>query len=141
VSCTNKRRILDMSMRKNNRYTPCSLGLSATSQQYFSLRTNQQPATSQQYFSLRTNQHQPSATSQTNRPINVPSLLYLVRFTRHTKRKESNTSIKMIYKSTPFIFRERAELGLDLTKKTRGTVEIYHSRHCSNLPAPREGFP
>jgi hypothetical protein len=31
---------------------PCSFGLSATSQQYFSLRTNQ---------------HQPSATSQTNR--------------------------------------------------------------------------
>jgi hypothetical protein len=47
--------------------TPCSFGLSATSQQYFSLRTNQPPATSQQYFSLRTNQHQPSATSQTNR--------------------------------------------------------------------------
>jgi hypothetical protein len=45
--------------------SPCSLGLSATSQQYFSLRTNQPPATSQQYFSLRTNQHQPSATSQT----------------------------------------------------------------------------
>jgi hypothetical protein len=44
-----------------------SLDLSATSQQYFSLRTNQPPATSQQYFSLRTNQHQPSATSQTNR--------------------------------------------------------------------------
>jgi hypothetical protein len=47
--------------------SPCSFGLSATSQQYFSLRTNQPPATSQQYFSLRTNQHQPSATSQTNR--------------------------------------------------------------------------
>jgi hypothetical protein len=46
---------------------PCSLGLSATSQQYFSLRTNQPPANSQQYFFLRTNQHQPSATSQTNR--------------------------------------------------------------------------
>jgi hypothetical protein len=43
------------------RLTPCSFGLSATSQQYFSLRTNQPPATSQQYFSLRTNQHQPSA--------------------------------------------------------------------------------
>jgi hypothetical protein len=51
------------------RHPPCSLGLSATSQQYFSLRTNQPPATSQQYFSLRTNQHQPSATSQTNRVI------------------------------------------------------------------------
>jgi hypothetical protein len=45
----------------------CSLGLSATSQQYFSLTTNQPPATSQQYFSLRTNQHQPSASNQTNR--------------------------------------------------------------------------
>jgi hypothetical protein len=45
----------------------CSLGLSATSQQYFSLTTNQPLATSQQYFSLRTNQHQPLATSQTNR--------------------------------------------------------------------------
>jgi hypothetical protein len=49
------------------RHTPCSLGLSATSQQYFSLTTNQPPATSQQYSSLRTNQHQPSATSQPNR--------------------------------------------------------------------------
>jgi hypothetical protein len=48
-------------------YTACSLGLSATRQQYFSLRMNQPPATSQQYSSLRTNQHQPSATSQPNR--------------------------------------------------------------------------
>jgi hypothetical protein len=45
----------------------CSFGLSATSQQYFSLKTNQPPATSQQYFSLTANQHQPSATSETNR--------------------------------------------------------------------------
>jgi hypothetical protein len=51
------------------RYTPCSLGLSATSQQYFSITINQPPATSQQYSSLRTNQHQPSATSQPNRLI------------------------------------------------------------------------
>jgi hypothetical protein len=43
--------------------TACSLGLSAISQQYFSLRTNQPPTTSQHYFSLRTNQHQPSATN------------------------------------------------------------------------------
>jgi hypothetical protein len=49
------------------RSTPCSFGLSATNQRYFTLRTNQPSATSQQYFSLRTNQHQPSATSQTNR--------------------------------------------------------------------------
>jgi hypothetical protein len=48
------------------KHAPCSLGLSDTSQQYFSFRTNQPPAISQQYFSLRTNQHQPSATSQTN---------------------------------------------------------------------------
>jgi hypothetical protein len=45
--------------------SPCSLGLSATSQQYFSLTTNQPPTTSQQYTSLRTNQ--PPATSQPNR--------------------------------------------------------------------------
>jgi hypothetical protein len=38
----------------------CSFGLSATTQQYFSPRTNQSSATSQQYFSLRTNQHQPT---------------------------------------------------------------------------------
>jgi hypothetical protein len=50
------------SERKRARRTrACSLGLSATSQQYFFLRTNQPPTTSQQYFSLRTNQHQPSA--------------------------------------------------------------------------------
>jgi hypothetical protein len=42
---------------------PVHLALSGTSQQYFSLRTNQPPAISQQYFSLRTNQHQTSATS------------------------------------------------------------------------------
>jgi hypothetical protein len=48
-------------------FPPCSLGLLATSQQYFSLTTNQPPATSQQCSSLRTNQHQPSATSQPNR--------------------------------------------------------------------------
>jgi hypothetical protein len=40
---------------------PCSLGLSATFQRYFSLRTNQPPTISQQYFSLRTNQHLPPA--------------------------------------------------------------------------------
>jgi hypothetical protein len=52
-----------------DRQSPCSLGLSATSQQYFSLTTNQPPATSQQYSSLRTNQHQSSATSQPNRLV------------------------------------------------------------------------
>jgi hypothetical protein len=52
----------------------CSFGLSATSQQYFSLRTNQPLAISQQYFSLRTNQHQPSATRQTNRLMYMSEL-------------------------------------------------------------------
>jgi hypothetical protein len=33
------------------------------------LFSQNKPATSQQYFSLRTNQHQLSATSQTNRPV------------------------------------------------------------------------
>jgi hypothetical protein len=41
--------------------TPCSLGLSVTRQQHFSLTTNQPQATSQQYSYLRTNQHRPSA--------------------------------------------------------------------------------
>jgi hypothetical protein len=53
-------------LSKSLKFTPYSFGLSATSQQYFSLTTNQPPATSQQYSSLRTNQHQPSATSQPN---------------------------------------------------------------------------
>jgi hypothetical protein len=37
-------------------------------------QNKQPPATSQQYFSLRTNQLQPSATSQTNRLYGRPSL-------------------------------------------------------------------
>jgi hypothetical protein len=49
------------SLRKHS--SLCSLDLSATSQQYFSLRINQPPATSPQYFSLRINQQQPSATT------------------------------------------------------------------------------
>jgi hypothetical protein len=57
----------------------CSLGLSATSQQYFSLRTNQPPTISQQYFSLRTNQHQPSATSQTNRLLDARGTSFIKR--------------------------------------------------------------
>jgi hypothetical protein len=60
---------VDLGFTNVSRFAPCSFGLSATSKQYFSLRTNQPPATSQQYFSLRTNQHQSSAISQTNRPL------------------------------------------------------------------------
>jgi hypothetical protein len=46
--------------------TACSLGLSATSQQYFSLRTIKPPATNQQYFSLRTisTSHQPNEQAE-----------------------------------------------------------------------------
>jgi hypothetical protein len=58
--------------------TPYSFGLSATSQQYFSLITNQPSTTSQQYFSLRTNQHQPSATGQTNRLLGKLVTLFVV---------------------------------------------------------------
>jgi hypothetical protein len=46
---------LSEGLRRHLTSAPCSLGLSATSQQYFSLKTNQPPAISQQYFSLRTN--------------------------------------------------------------------------------------
>jgi hypothetical protein len=67
VDDPNKKYSLRFGKRSRLGQPACSLGLSATSQQYFSLTTNQPPATSQQYFSLRTNQHQPSATSQTNR--------------------------------------------------------------------------
>jgi hypothetical protein len=42
-----------------------SFGLSATSQQYFSLRTNQPPATSQQYF-LSQNKSAPTISHQPN---------------------------------------------------------------------------
>jgi hypothetical protein len=45
-------------------YTPCSLGLSATSQQYFSLTTNQPPATEPASSTLLSEQtsisHQPT---------------------------------------------------------------------------------
>jgi hypothetical protein len=77
----------------------CSLGLSATSQQYFSLRTNQPPATSQQYSSLRTNQHQhqPSATSQPNRLKDDAYLFYkdyakLSGFSLRTARTSKETN-------------------------------------------------
>jgi hypothetical protein len=39
---------------------PCSLGLSATSQQYFSLRTNQPPATSQNQPAVLFTQNKPA---------------------------------------------------------------------------------
>jgi hypothetical protein len=85
---------------KKSSYSSCSFGLSATSQQYFSLRTNQPPAISQQYFSLRTNQHQSSATSQTNR-LHRPgegerqaTRLATTAPGRHTRRAAGPTSIQ-----------------------------------------------
>jgi hypothetical protein len=59
--------LLDPWIKADSSWSPCSLGFSATGQQYFSLGTNQPLVTRQQYFSLRTNQHQPSTTSQTNK--------------------------------------------------------------------------
>jgi hypothetical protein len=41
-------------------HTPCSLGLSATSQQYFSLRTNQPLATSQNQPAVLFSQNKPA---------------------------------------------------------------------------------
>jgi hypothetical protein len=41
-------------------FAPCSLGLSATSQQYFSLRTNQQPASSTFLSEQISTSHQPN---------------------------------------------------------------------------------
>jgi hypothetical protein len=77
---------------------PCSFGLSATSQQYFSLRTNQPPAISQQYFSLRINQHQPSATSQqyfslrTNQPPAISQQYFSLRINQHQPSATSQTN-------------------------------------------------
>jgi hypothetical protein len=41
-------------------YSPCSLGLSATSQRYFSLRTNQPPATNQNQPAVLFSQNEPA---------------------------------------------------------------------------------
>jgi hypothetical protein len=57
-------------------FSPYSFGLSATSQQYFSLTTNQPPATRQHYFSLRTNQHQPPAKRTC--PLSVSTCTFAV---------------------------------------------------------------
>jgi hypothetical protein len=53
-------------------------GLSATSQQYFSLGKNQSPAINQQYFYLRTNQHQaPAISHQSNKQVATLALTEL----------------------------------------------------------------
>jgi hypothetical protein len=82
--------------------SPCSFGLSATSQQYFSLRINQPSPTSQQYFSLRTNQHQPSATSQQyfslriNQSSPTSQQYFSLRTNQHQPSATSRTNRLMI---------------------------------------------
>jgi hypothetical protein len=50
--------------KKSKKQTPCSLGLSATSQQYFSLTRNQPPATSRNQPAVLFSQNKPApATS------------------------------------------------------------------------------
>jgi hypothetical protein len=53
-------RELAMLLLRGASYAPCSLGLSATSQQYFSLRTNQPPATSQNQPAVLFSQNKPA---------------------------------------------------------------------------------
>jgi hypothetical protein len=78
---------------------PCSFGLSATSQQYFSLTTNQPSTTNQQYFSLRTNQHKPSATSQTNMRIHGTTELQPGHHTLHGRRRRQESFLFSYKKS------------------------------------------
>jgi hypothetical protein len=82
--------------------SPCS----ATSQQYFSLRTNQPPATSQQYSSLRTNQYQPSVTSQLNMLHVVFSTAYIyvhiISFV-YKKVKMNNRWCENIIEGSPYL--------------------------------------
>jgi hypothetical protein len=52
--------LLHNDCRGRSSFAPCSLGLSATSQQYFSLRTNQSPATSQNQPAVLFSQNKPA---------------------------------------------------------------------------------
>jgi hypothetical protein len=64
-------------------HRPASLASEVPSRRHTSapsLRTNQPTATSEQYFSLRTNQHQPSATSQPNRLIITDRACFLFNY-------------------------------------------------------------
>jgi hypothetical protein len=91
-----------------------SLGLSATSQQYFSLRTNQPPAISQQYFSLRINQHQPSATSQTNR-LQINDILLAVVLYNIFSSEKVRKPYAQLYQEIRFFFFCKGSLCLDDT--------------------------
>jgi hypothetical protein len=62
--------------------TACSLGLSATSQQYFSLRTNQPPATSRNQPAVLFSQNKPAPVishQPTEQAVNVQGLIILSR--------------------------------------------------------------
>jgi hypothetical protein len=90
------------------RSSPCSLGLSATSQRYFSLRTNQPPATSQHYSSLWTNQQQPSVTSQPNRlhvcSANLCTYVNTLNSLVSTIRMQFMPAHRIIYCGNPSIY-------------------------------------
>jgi hypothetical protein len=68
---------------KHHIMQPCSLGLSATSQQYFSITTNQPPATSQQYLfsqnkSAPAISHQPTERSVMMITSGVSSVQHII---------------------------------------------------------------
>jgi hypothetical protein len=72
---------------RNCMLSPCSLGLSATRQHYFSLRTNQPPATSQQYFSFR------PAPTISNQP-NQQAVCWVLGFCFLSRRHDSHASMQ-----------------------------------------------
>jgi hypothetical protein len=59
--------------------TACSLGLSATSQQYFSLRTNQPPATSRNQPAVLFSQNKPAPAISHQPTEQAESLFRLTR--------------------------------------------------------------
>jgi hypothetical protein len=100
----------------SSRPSACSFGLSATSQQYFYLRTNQPPAISQQYFSLRTNQHQPLATSHTNR-------LHALKRRSIVEDKDSREERRRRINRTGCFFRQTAQV-LSITTGLHKTMGL-----------------
>jgi hypothetical protein len=74
-----------------NNLSPCSLGLSATSQQYFSLRTNQPSATSQ---------NQPAVFFSQNKP--APAISH-----QPTEQAVFSSSYNTIIRSSPTYSRKK----------------------------------
>jgi hypothetical protein len=77
----------------------CSLGLSATSQQYFSLRTNQPPATSRNQPAVLFSQNKP-APAISDQPTEQAMLSALEKGVRF---KRSNRNSKNVV-CTPFFY-------------------------------------